>query len=112
MLSILADLCIGFFEFVRDVLLLRRLRSKHDRRGRSIAEDAAEVARFDVVTLAPIALVCVALMLLLAFAGSVPVGWSVGIGIAVGTIWALGGTPSWCESNECIACPVPQEATT
>lgn len=87
MLSILADLCIGFFEFVLDVLLLRRLRSKHDRRGRSVAEDAAEVARFDVVTLLPIALVCVTLMLLLAFAGGASVGWSVGIGITVGAIW-------------------------
>lgn len=87
MLSILADFCIGIFEFVLDVLLLRRLRRKHDRRSRSVAEDGVEVARLDFVTLVLIALVCVALMLLLAFAGGVPVGWSVGIGIAVGALW-------------------------
>ncbi len=87
MLSILADLCIGIFEFVLDVLLLRGLRRKHGSRRRSLAEDAVEVARFDFVTLLLIALVCTGLMLLLAFVGDVPVGWSVGIGIAVGALW-------------------------
>lgn len=95
MLSLLADLCIGIFEFMLDVLLLRRLRRKHDRRHRSLAEDGAEVARFDAVTLTPIALVCVALMLLLTFAAGVSVGWSVGIAIAVGAIWGAWRYAQW-----------------
>lgn len=87
MWSILADLFIGFFDFVIDVLLFRGLRRKHGHRERSFAEDTFEVARFDFVTTVFIALVCVGLMLLLAFGLGLPPGWSVGIGIAVGAIW-------------------------
>ncbi|MOA03751.1 hypothetical protein D3C78_1232730 [compost metagenome] len=95
MLSILTDLCIGIFDFMLDVLLLRSLRRKHGSRRRSVTEDAVAVARFDVVTLLPIALVGVGLMLLLAFAGGVPVGWSVGIGTAVGAVWGAWRYAQW-----------------
>lgn len=89
MWSIFADLLVGFFDFVMDVLLFRGLRRKHGRRNRSVAEDAFEVARFDFVTMFFIALVCAGLMLLLAFGLGLPVGWSVGIGITVGAIWGV-----------------------
>lgn len=89
MWSMLADLFIGFFDFVIDVLLFRGLRRKHGRRNRSVAEDTFEVARFDFVTIVFIALVCVGLMLLLAFGLGFPAGWSVGIGITVGAIWGV-----------------------
>ncbi|MCT9810870.1 hypothetical protein N0K08_09500 [Acidovorax sp. Be4] len=95
MLSILADLCIGIFEFMLDVLLLRGLRRKRDSRRRSLAEDAVEVARFEWLTLAPIALACTGLMLVLAFAAGVPVGWSVGMGITVGAIWGAWRYAQW-----------------
>lgn len=89
MWSILADLFIGIFDFVLDVLLFRGLRRKHGRSDRSVAEDTFEVARFDFVTMLFIALVSVGLMLLLAFGFGLPVGWSVGIGITVGAIWGV-----------------------
>ena len=89
MWSILADLVVGIFDFVLDVLLFRGLRRKHGQRNRSVAEDTVEVARFDFVTLTFIALVSVGLMLILALGFDVPVGWSVGIGITVGAIWGL-----------------------
>ncbi|WP_062468858.1 hypothetical protein [Variovorax boronicumulans] len=89
MWSILADLVVGIFDFVLDVLLFRGLRRKHGQRNRSVAEDTVEVARFDFVTLTFIALVSVGLMLILAIGFDVPVGWSVGIGITVGAIWGL-----------------------
>lgn len=95
MLSILADICIGIVEFMLDVLLLRGLRRKRDSRRRGLAEDAFEVARFDWVTLAPIALVCAGLMLVLVFAAGVPVGWSVGIGTTVGAIWGAWRYAQW-----------------
>lgn len=95
MLSLLADLCIGIVEFMLDVLLLRGLRRKRDSRGRGFAEDAVDVARFEWLTLAPIALVCAGLMLVLAFAGGVSVGWSVGIGITVGVIWGTWRYAQW-----------------
>ena len=89
MWSILADLVVGIFDFVLDVLLFRGLRRKHGQRNRSVAEDTIEVARFDFVTLTFIALVSVGLMLILALGFDVPAGWSVGIGITVGAIWGL-----------------------
>ncbi|OEZ28402.1 hypothetical protein [Variovorax boronicumulans] len=89
MWSILADLVVGIFDFVLDVLLFRGLRRKHGQRNRSVAEDTVEVARFDFVTLTFIALVSVGLMLILALGFDVPAGWSVGIGITVGAIWGL-----------------------
>ncbi|MET3376295.1 hypothetical protein ABIC89_005372 [Variovorax boronicumulans] len=89
MWSILADLVVGIFDFVLDVLLFRGLRRKHGQRNRSVAEDTVEVARFDFVTLTFIALVSVGLMLILAIGFDVPAGWSVGIGITVGAIWGL-----------------------
>lgn len=89
MWSIFADLLVGFFELVIDVLLFRGLRRKHGRRNRSVAEDTFEVARFDFVTLTYIALVSVGLMLFLALAMDLPAGWSVGIGLAVGAIWGV-----------------------
>ncbi|WP_198087170.1 hypothetical protein [Variovorax sp. E3] len=89
MWSILADLFVGIFDFVLDVFLFRGLRRKHGRRDRSVAEDAFEVARFDFVTMTFIALVCVGLMLLLTHGVGLSVGWSVGIGIAVGAVWGV-----------------------
>lgn len=89
MWSILADLFVGFFDFVLDVLLFRGQRRKHGRRDRSVAEDTFEVARFDFVTTVFIALACVGLMLLLAFGLGLSAGWSVGIGVAVGAIWGV-----------------------
>lgn len=89
MWSILADLVVGIFDFVLDVLLFRGLRRKHGQRNRSVAEDTVEVARFDFVTLTFIALVSVGSMLILAIGFDVPAGWSVGIGITVGAIWGL-----------------------
>lgn len=89
MWSILADLVVGIFDFVLDVLLFRGLRRKHGQRNRSVAEDTVEVARFDFVTLTFIALVSVGLMLILALGFDVPAGWSVSIGITVGAIWGL-----------------------
>ena len=89
MWSILADLVVGIFDFVLDVLLFRGLRRKHGQRNRSVAQDTVEVARFDFVTLTFIALVSVGLMLILALGFDVPAGWSVGIGITVGAIWGL-----------------------
>ncbi|BEP67537.1 MULTISPECIES: hypothetical protein [Variovorax] len=89
MWSILADLVVGIFDFVLDVLLFRGLRRKHGQRNRSVAEDTIEVARFDFFTLTFIALVSVGLMLILALGFDVPAGWSVGIGITVGAIWGL-----------------------
>lgn len=89
MWSTLADLFIGFFDFVLDVLLFRGQRRKHGHRARSVAEDTFEVARFDFVTLVFIGLASVALMFLLAFGFGLPVGWSVGIGITVGAIWGV-----------------------
>ncbi|ATA53460.1 hypothetical protein CKY39_09710 [Variovorax boronicumulans] len=89
MWSILADLVVGIFDFVLDVLLFRGLRRKHGQRNRSVAEDTVEVARFDFVTLTFIALVSVGLMLILALGFDVPAGWSAGIGITVGAIWGL-----------------------
>ncbi|PBI96215.1 hypothetical protein BKP43_05250 [Variovorax boronicumulans] len=89
MWSILADLVVGIFDFVLDVLLFRGLRRKHGQRNRSVAEDTIEVARFDFVTLTFIALISVGLMLILAIGFDVPAGWSVGIGITVGAIWGL-----------------------
>ncbi|MNK65177.1 hypothetical protein D3C87_844640 [compost metagenome] len=89
MWSILADLVVGIFDFVLDVLLFRGLRRKHGQRNRSVAEDTVEVARFDFVTLTFIALVSVGLMLILALGFDVPAGWSVGIGITIGAIWGL-----------------------
>jgi len=89
MWSILADLVVGIFDFILDVLLFRGLRRKHGQRNRSVAEDTIEVARFDFVTLTFIALVSVGLMLILALGFDVPAGWSVGIGITVGAIWGL-----------------------
>jgi uncharacterized membrane protein len=89
MWSILADLFVGIFDFVLDVFLFRGLRRKHGRRDRSVAEDSFEVARFDFVTMTFIALVCVGLMLLLTHGVGLSVGWSVGIGIAVGAVWGV-----------------------
>lgn len=89
MWSILADLVVGIFDFVLDVLLFRGLRRKHGQRNRSVAEDTVEVARFDFVTLTFIALVSVGLMLILAIGFDVPASWSVGIGITIGAIWGL-----------------------
>jgi phosphate/sulfate permease len=89
MWSILADLCIGFFDLVIDVLGFRGLRRKHGRRTRSVAEDTFEVARFNFITLVLIALVCAGVTLLLALGLGLPVGWSVGIGLAVGVVWGI-----------------------
>lgn len=89
MWSILADLCIGLFDFVMDVLLFRALRRKHGRGSRSVAEDTFAVARFDFATMLFIALVCVALMLFLAFGLGFPAAWSAGIGIGAGAIWGV-----------------------
>lgn len=89
MWSILADLCIGCFDFVLDVVLSRGLRRKHGRHHRSVAEDTLEVAHFNFVTMVFIALACVGLMLLLAFGLGFSVGWSVAIGITAGAIWGV-----------------------
>ncbi|WP_157421988.1 hypothetical protein [Acidovorax sp. Root219] len=89
MFSTLADIVIGFFEFVVDVLLFRGQRRAQGHRERSAVEDTIEVARFDFVTLFFIALVSAGLMFVLAFAFGVPAGWSMGIGLAVGTIWGV-----------------------
>lgn len=89
MRSILADLCIGFFELVMDVLGFRALRRKHGRSSRSVAEDTFEVVHFNVVTLIFIGLICSGLMLLLALGFGLAVGLSVGVGITVGAIWGL-----------------------
>lgn len=89
MWSILADLAIGLADLVLDVLLFRWLRRKHGRRDRGIAEDAFVVARFDFVTTVFIALVCAGLILLLALGFGLPAGWSVGIGVAAGSIWGV-----------------------
>lgn len=89
MFSVLADIVIGMFDFVMDVLLFRGQRRARGHRERSTARDTLEVARFDFATLAFIALVCAGLMFLLAFGLGVPVGWSVGIGLTVGAIWGL-----------------------
>jgi hypothetical protein len=89
MFSFLADIVLGFFEFVADVLLFRSQRRQRGSRERSVAEDSLEVARFDFGTLLLIALVCATLMLLLSFGLGLPVAWSVGIGIAVGVAWGL-----------------------
>jgi hypothetical protein len=94
MWSILADLCTGFFELVTDVFVFRRQRSKHGRSPRSVGKDTFEVVRFDFVTSIFIGLVCVGLMLLLAFGFGLSVGLSVGIGITVGVIWGV-----WRYSN-------------
>ncbi|QFZ86954.1 MULTISPECIES: hypothetical protein [Variovorax] len=89
MWSILADLVVGIFDFVLDVLLLRSVRDKRGHRKRSVAEDSLAVARFDFVTLVFIAGVSASLMLLLAFAFDVPTGWSVAIGLTVGAVWGV-----------------------
>ncbi|SCX72987.1 hypothetical protein [Variovorax sp. EL159] len=89
MWSILADLFIGFFDFVLDVVLFRGLRRKHGTRDRSVAEDTFEVARFDFITMTFIALVSAGLMLFLTFGLGLSAGWSVGIGIAFGAIWGI-----------------------
>ena len=89
MWSILADLVVGIFDFVLDVLLFRSVRDKRGHRRRSVAEDSLAVARFDFVTMVFIALVSVGLMLILAFGFDVPTGWSVGIGLTVGTVWGV-----------------------
>jgi hypothetical protein len=80
MWSILAYLFIGLFDFVLDVLLFRGQRRKRGHRSRGVAEDTFEVARFDFVTL---------LFISLAFGFGLSAGWSVGIGIAVGTVWGV-----------------------
>ncbi|MGJ7610124.1 MULTISPECIES: hypothetical protein [unclassified Variovorax] len=87
MWSILADLVVGIFDFVIDVLLFRGLRRKHGRSDRGVAADTLEVARFDFVTMVFISMACAGLMLLLTFGLGLPVGWSVGIGIIVGAVW-------------------------
>ncbi|KQX85332.1 hypothetical protein [Variovorax sp. Root473] len=89
MWSILADLVIGIFDFVLDVLLFRGVRRKRGYRSRNVAKDSLEVARFDFVTLVFIALVSTGLMLLLAFGFDVPAGWSVAIGLTVGAVWGV-----------------------
>ncbi|MGJ7531004.1 hypothetical protein [Variovorax sp. GB1P17] len=89
MWSTLADLFVGLFDFVLDVLLFRGQRRKQGRRTRGVAEDTFEVARFDFVTLVFIGLASAGLMLLLAFGFGLSPGWSVGIGIAVGGIWGF-----------------------
>jgi hypothetical protein len=89
MWSILADLCIGFFELVMDVLVFRGQRSKHGRSPRSVGKDTFEVARFNFVTLIFIGLICAGLMLLLSLGFGLSVGLSVGIGITVGAIWGV-----------------------
>jgi hypothetical protein len=87
MWSILADLFVGVFDFILDVLLLRRVRSKRGRRERSMSEDAFQVARFDFVTMIVIGMACAGLMLLLSLGFGLPAGLSIGIGIAVGVGW-------------------------
>lgn len=89
MFSFLVDIVVGFFEFVVDVLLFRSQRERRGSRGRSVAEDSLAVAYFDFVTLLLISLISAGLMLLLAFAFGVPVGWSIAIGLAVGVAWGL-----------------------
>ncbi|BEP96584.1 hypothetical protein GmRootA79_49680 [Acidovorax sp. A79] len=89
MFSFLVDIVVGFFEFVVDVLLFRSQRDRRGSRERGVAEDTLAVAHFDFVTLVLISLVSAGLMLLLAFAVGVPVGWSVAIGLAVGVAWGL-----------------------
>lgn len=89
MFSFLTDIVVGFFEFVMDVVLFRRQRRHRGRAERSLAEDAADVAHFDFVTLVLISAVSTGLVLVLAFVIGLPVGWSLAIGIAVGVAWGL-----------------------
>lgn len=89
MFSFLVDIVVGIFDFIVDVLLFRSQRERRGSRRRSVAEDSLAVAHFDFVTLLVIFLVSAELMLLLALAFDVPVGWSIAIGLAVGVVWAL-----------------------
>lgn len=86
-MSIVTDLLAGVAEFVADLLVFRRQRSKKGRATRNIADDAVAVAHFDFFTTLWIALVSVCLMFLLIFGFDVPVAWGVGIGTAVGALW-------------------------
>ncbi|MBX9402629.1 hypothetical protein K4L06_15065 [Lysobacter sp. BMK333-48F3] len=88
-MSLLADLLIGIFDFVIDVLLFRRLRRGHGSRERSVAEDTFAIAHFNFGTLLLIGVVSAGLMLLLALGFGLSAGVSVGVGIAVGVVWGL-----------------------
>ena len=89
MFSVLTDLIVGIFDFIADVFLFRGQRSKRGHSPRSYAEDAQDIARFDLFTVTCIGLVSVGLMFLLKFVFAFSTGWSVGVGIAVGTIWGV-----------------------
>ena len=65
------------------------MRDKRGHRRRSVAEDSLAVARFDFVTVVFIALVSVGLMPILALGFDVPAGWSVAIGLSIGTVWGV-----------------------
>ena len=87
-MSILTDLLSGIAEFVADLFVFRRQRERHGSTTRSVGEDAVELARFDFLTMLWIALVTAGLTCLLIFGVGLPVGWGLGIGLAVGLVWA------------------------
>lgn len=89
MFNVLTDVVVGLFEFIVDVVLFRRQRRKRGHSERACSEDAGEIVRFDLVTLTSIGLASVALMLFLSFVIGVSVGWSVGVGVAVGGVWGV-----------------------
>lgn len=87
-MSIVTDLLSAIAEFAADLFVFRRQRERHGRTTRSVGEDAVELARFDFFTMFWIALVSVGLTCLLIFGLGLPVGWGLGIGLAVGLVWA------------------------
>ncbi len=87
-MSLVTDLLSGIAEFAADVFVFRRQREKHGGGTRSVGDDAAVVARFDFVTMLWIALVSTGVTLVLIFAVGLPAAWGLGIGIALGVVWA------------------------
>ncbi|MGJ7541914.1 hypothetical protein [Variovorax sp. LT1R16] len=89
MFNVLTDVVVGIFEFIVDVVLLRRQRRKRGHSDRAFSEDARAVAHFDLFTLTYIIFVSVALMLFLSFVAGVSVGRSIAVGVAVGVVWGV-----------------------
>lgn len=92
-MSIVTDLLSGIADFAADLFVFRRLRERHGSSTRSVGDDAAAIARFDVGTMLFISLVSMGLTFVLVFGVGVPVAWGLGIGIAVGAVW--GGWRYW-----------------
>lgn len=87
-MSIVTELLSGIAEFAADVFLFRRQREQRGSTARSVAEDAAVVARFDFFNVFWIALVSVGVAAVLIFGIGLPVTWGLGIDIGLAVVGA------------------------